>query len=44
MDNPRIGPVYLGKVDLANAYMRLWIFLEYTPSVDLSPPNKRLED
>ena len=30
---PRIGLVYPGKVDLANAYMRIWVRLEDTPSV-----------
>ena len=30
---PRIGPVYLGKVDLANAYTMLWIRLEDTPPI-----------
>ena len=31
--NPRLGQVYLGKVDLAESYMRLWIRLNVTPSV-----------
>ena len=26
--NPRLGPVYLSKVDLADAYMRLWVRME----------------
>ena len=29
---PNLGPVYLRKLDLADAYMRLWAILEYTPS------------
>ena len=38
--NPRLGPVYLGKVDLANAYMRIWVRLEDTPSVGFPIPRK----
>ena len=30
MADPRIGQVYLGKVDLEDAYMRLWFRLEDT--------------
>ena len=30
MAKPRLGLVYLGKVDLANAYMQLWVRLENT--------------
>ena len=33
LTNLWLGPFYLGKVDLANAYMRLWFCLEDTPSV-----------
>ena len=42
--DPRLFPVYLGKVDLSNAYMRLQVCLEDTPSVDFLPPNNRIED
>ena len=28
-----LGPVYLGKVDLVGAYMRLWVSMEDVPSV-----------
>ena len=35
MEEPWLGPVYLGKVDLADAYMRLWVRLEDTPYVGL---------
>ena len=38
--NPRLGPVYLGKVDLANAYMKIWVRLEDTPSMGLLIPRK----
>ena len=27
MDNQRLGPVYLGKVDLENAYIMIWVRL-----------------
>ena len=30
--NPRLGPVYLSKVELADAYMRLWLRMEDAPS------------
>ena len=40
MTDPRIGPVYLGKVDLADAYMRLWVRLEDTPSMTFLIPSK----
>ena len=33
MADPMLGPVYLGKVDLADSYMRIWVRLEDTPSV-----------
>ena len=44
MANPRLGPVYLEKVDLADAYMRLWVRLEDTPSVAFLLPRKRPTD
>ena len=31
--DPCLGPVYLSKVDLADAYMRLWVRMEDNPSV-----------
>ena len=31
--DPRLGPVYLSKVDLADTYMRLWVRMEDVPSV-----------
>ena len=42
--DPRIGPVYLGKVDLANAYMRLWFRLEDNPYVGFLIPSKTPTD
>ena len=41
MLEPRLGLVYLGKVDLADSYMRLWVCLEDTPSVELLIPRKK---
>ena len=32
--DPCLGPVYLRKVDLVNAYMRLWLIMEDVPSID----------
>ena len=42
-----LGPLYLSKVDLANAYMHLWVRLEDTTSTaflitKLHPANKHL--
>ena len=37
---PRLGPFYLGKVDLADAYMRLWVSMEDVPSVAFLIPKK----
>ena len=31
--DPRLGPVYLSKVDLADAYMSLWVRMEDVPSI-----------
>ena len=42
--NPKLGPVYLGKVDLADAYMRLWVRLEDTPSMTFLIPSKTPTD
>ena len=46
---PTLGPVYLSKVDLDDAYMHLWLILilEYNPSTafllpKLNPYNKHL--
>ena len=41
---PRIGPVYLGKVDLADAYMRIRFRLEDTPSVAFLVPRNNPTD
>ena len=38
---PRLGLVYLGKVDLTKTYMRLWVPIEDTPSVDFLILKKR---
>ena len=40
---PRLGPAYLGKLDLADAYMWLWSQIEYTPSLYFLPPKKTPE-
>ena len=42
--DPRLGPVYLGKVDLTNISMRLWVHLEYTPSVEFLVPRNKPTD
>ena len=42
--NPRLGQVYLGNVDLADAYMRLWVHLEDTPPVAFLIPRKNPTD
>ena len=44
MANPRLGPVYLGKLDLAGAYMQLWVRFKDTPSVALLIPRKKTTD
>ena len=31
--NLRLGPVYLSRVNLADAYMRLWVRMEDVPTV-----------
>ena len=36
--DPRLGPVYLSKVDLADTYMSLWVRMEDVPSVDFLIP------
>ena len=41
MAYPRLVPVYLGKSDLAKAYMRLWVRLQDTPSVAFLIPRKK---
>ena len=38
--DPRLGPVYLSKVDLADAYMRLWVRVEDVPSLAFLISNK----
>ena len=42
--DPQLGLVYLGKVDLANAYMRIWVRLKDTPSVVLLISRKKPTD
>ena len=37
---PSLVPVYLRKLDLLDAYMRLWVFLEYVPSVTFLVPKR----
>ena len=43
-EDPLLGPVYIRKVDLADAYMRLWVHLEDTPVTELLIPRKSPED
>ena len=35
---PKLGPTFLKKVDLADAYMRIWVRLEDIPSVAFLVP------
>ena len=35
---PKLGPAFLNKVDLADAYMRIWVLLEDIPSVAFLVP------
>ena len=35
---PKLGPTFLNKVDLADAYMRIWVRLEDIPSVEFLVP------
>ena len=37
---PALGMAYLGKVDLTNVYMLIWVLLAYIPSVDLLIPQE----
>ena len=41
---PRLGPAYLGRVDLPDAYMGLWVRLEDIPSVAFLVPRKEPTD
>ena len=43
MADPRLVPVYLGKVDLSNVYMQILFRLKETPSVDFLLTKKRPE-
>ena len=36
--DPHLGPVYLSKLNLAYAYMRLWVRMEDDPSVSFLIP------
>ena len=35
---PKLGPTFINKVDLADAYMRIWVRLEDIPSVAILVP------
>eukprot|EP00957_Ditylum_brightwellii_P200910 15314834-Ditylum_brightwellii.AAC.1 len=37
--DPALGPVFISKVDLANAYMRVWIRLEDVPRLAFMVPS-----
>ena len=41
---PRIRPIYLTKVDLEDAYMRLWVRVKDTPATAFITPNKNRGD
>ena len=38
--DPRLGPVYLSKLNLEDTYMRLWVRMEDFPSVAFLIPKK----
>ena len=38
---PSLGPFYLSTVDLTNAYMRLWVWLQDTPIIYFLIPKKQ---
>ena len=40
----QLGPVCLSKVDLADAYMRLWVRMEEVPSIAFPIPKKTPSD
>ena len=42
--NRHLGPVYLIKVDLADAYMSLWVRMEDVPSIVFHFPKKNPSD
>ena len=42
--HPRLGPVYLSKVNLEDTYMRLWVRMEDFPSVAFLVPKKTPRD
>ena len=41
---PKIGPDFLSKVDLAYAYMRIWVRLEDIPLVEFLVPKATLDE
>ena len=41
---PKLGPTFLNKVDLADAYMRIWVRLEDIPSVAFFVPKVTPEE
>ena len=41
---PKLGPTFLNKVDLADAYMRIWVRLEDIPSVAFLVPKATPEE
>ena len=41
---PELGPTFLNKVDLADAYMRIWVRLEDIPSVAFLVPKATPEE
>ena len=42
--DPRLGQVYLSKVDLADAYMRLWASMGDVPYIYFLIPNNNTRD
>ena len=41
---PKLGPTILNKVDLADAYMRIWVCLEDIPLVEFLVPKSTSEE
>ena len=42
--DPRLGLVYLRKVDLADTCMRMWVKMEDVPSIAFLIPKKKTSD
>ena len=42
--DPKLGLTLLNKVDLADAYMRIWVYVEEIPSVEFLVPKATIEE